>query len=509
MAKERISKMNYQNPVIRGFNPDPSICRVGDDYYLVTSTFEYFPGIPVYHSRDMVNWEHIANAVTRESQLPLERVSASGGIWAPTIRYNEGRFFITATFSETGNFIIYADDPRGEWSDPVWVEMDGIDPSMLFDNGRMYYCANDYGSRGDLHETEGISVAEVDPFTGKVKGEIRRVWDGMGGGWIEAPHIYRIGERYYILAAEGGTGVRHHEVAARSNSIFGPYEPCPFNPILTNRNDTSKQINCSGHADLIEGSDGEWWLVHLGTRPYVGGKTTLGRETFLTRAEWKDGWPVAAGKRAVIENEAPKGAVQKPQCGKEFDFKSGEWEPQWLFVRSRDDELISRGGGKMVLKPDARLTDEKGSISLAALRQPDLECVCEAELDFEPENDGDEAGMAAYLTPRNIYRICKRRDGGRNYIVVQKKADDFEQEIYREAAPDGRLILRINADREKYSFSYSVNGSGFIDTGQASAKFLTTDAADRCFTGTVIGVYAQSDTKTDAAAMISRFCMKC
>ncbi|MBR0469787.1 MAG: glycoside hydrolase family 43 protein, partial [Clostridia bacterium] len=297
--------MKYTNPVISGFNPDPSICKAGEDYYLVTSTFEYFPGIPIYHSIDLVNWEHIGNAVTRKSQLPFEKTKPSGGIWAPTIRYGNEKFYITATFSEGGNFIISAEDPCGEWSDAVWTEMDGIDPSMLFDDGKMYYCANDCGSRGKLHETEGISVAEMDPDSGKIIGEIKRVWNGTGGGWIEAPHIYHIGDWYYIIAAEGGTGVRHTEVEARSRSIWGPYESCPHNPILTNRNDTDKQAACCGHADLIQEADGKWWMVHLATRPYTSGKSPLGRETFLIPVAWQDGWFFAKGKKARIENDAP------------------------------------------------------------------------------------------------------------------------------------------------------------------------------------------------------------
>ena len=209
--------MKYTNPVISGFNPDPSICKVGGDYYLATSTFEYFPGLAIYHSTDLVNWEHISNAITRQSQLHYEKATASGGMWAPTIRHNNGRFYITATFMDYGNFIITTDDIYGEWSDPVQIEMDGIDPTILFDGDKMYYCTNDFGSRMKNYGTEGVSVAEMKPDTFEIIGDIKRVWEGAGGGWLEGPHIYHIGEWYYILAAEGGTGVRHMEVAARSS----------------------------------------------------------------------------------------------------------------------------------------------------------------------------------------------------------------------------------------------------------------------------------------------------
>ena len=495
--------MVYKNPVISGFNPDPSICKVGEDFYLVTSTFEYFPGIPIYHSIDLVNWEHIANAVTRRSQLPLETTSSSAGIWAPTIRYYNGCFYITATFGDSGNFIISATDPRGEWSDAVWTDMDGIDPSMLFDGGKMYYCANDCGSRGGLYANEGISVAEMDPMTGKVIGEIKRVWEGTGGGWIEAPHIYHIGEWYYILAAEGGTGVCHTEVAGRSGSIWQPNENCPYNPIITNRSDTTKQANCCGHADLIEGNDGAWWLVHLGTRPYIRGKTPLGRETFLSPVEWVDSWPLAKGKKAFIENEI--NAKQNKAKNKEYDFKSPDWEPEWVSVRGRDEEYISRRVGKLILRPSAyKLDDAEGVPSFTALRQPDFECVFEAELAFSPKENGDEAGVAAYLTPLNNYHICKRRENGRNYIIVKRRIDDIMQEDYRAKVEDGRLRFVIVSSAGKYELLYSVNGGEYIKAAEVTAKYLTTDVADRCFTGTVIGVYVESENKTDAEAFVYR-----
>lgn len=497
--------MKFYNPIIRGFNPDPSICKVGEDYYLVTSSFEYFPGIPVYHSRDLINWEHVSNAVTRPGQLPLNTARPSGGIWAPTIRYDGKYFYITATFSESRNFIIYTDDPRGSWSDPVWTEMDGIDPSMLFDGGKMYYCANDFGSRGK-ESPEGISVAEMDPLTGKVIGKISRVWEGTGGGWLEGPHIYHIGDWYYLIAAEGGTGVGHTAVAARSKSVWGPYEDCPYNPILTNRNDTSKRASCCGHADLIEDGSGEWWMVHLGARTYAGGKTTLGREVFLVPVEWKNGWPAAVNGMTKLEYESPAGVEQKRDTDRKYEFADYAWEPEWLFVRNRNEENIIRGNGRLILRPScAKLTDECGEPSFAAIRQPDFECAVETEIDFDPHEDGDEAGAAVYLTPRNIYRICKRRENGVNYVIVKKLADDFVQEIYRLEAPEGRLVFRINADRKKYEFLYSIDGGDFIEAGAASSKFLTTEAADRCFTGAVIGIYAEADKQTDSEAICYRY----
>ncbi len=499
-------RYKYFNPIIRGFNPDPSVCRVGSDYYIVTSTFEYFPAIPIYHSVDLVNWEHIANAVTRPTQLPMAEAYASGGVWAPTIRYSDGVFYITATFSGRGNFIISAADPRGEWSDAVWTDMDGIDPSMLFDGGKMYYCANDCGSRGDLYETEGISLAEMNPKTGKVIGEIRRIWEGTGGGWLEAPHIYHIGDWYYLLAAEGGTGENHTAVLARSRDIWGEYEPCPYNPILTNRNDTTKQISCAGHADLVESPSGDRYMVHLAARPYVSGKTTLGRETFLTPVKRINDWFIAENNRARIENKSC--AEQRISKGFACDFTVAEWEMPWLFVRGRDDDYIKRGNGTLTLRPNAKLTDKRGLPSMAAVRQPDFECAAETELEFTPHEDGDETGLCVYLSPDNIYSVAKKRENGADYITVTARADDFVTEIYSATAPEGRLRFKIISDTEKYGFYYALGGCEYITAGTVSAKFITTDVAEHCFTGAVIGVYAQAETNTTAAAKITRFAVE-
>lgn len=502
--------MTYHNPIIRGFNPDPSICRVEQDYYLVTSTFEYFPGIPIYHSTDLINWEHISNAVTRPTQLPLSEAEASGGIWAPTIRFHDGIFYITATFSGKGNFIIFSPDPRGEWSDAVWTDMDGIDPSILFDNGKMYYCANDCGSRSTLYQTEGISLAEMDPRTGKVVGEIKRIWEGTGEGWLEAPHIYHIGDWYYILAAEGGTGIKHITVSARSHNIWGPYEACPHNPILTNRNDITKQAACAGHGDLVETADGRWYMVHLATRSYVSGKTPLGRETFLTPVKWDNEWFTAKNKMARIENNEITGVAQQRVSDFNCSFDTGIWEPQWLFIRGRNEQSIRLENGQMCLYPSsAKLTDTSGIPSMAAIRQGDFVCETEIALDFVPCENGDEAGAAVYLTPRNLYRIAKKRENGTNYIIAEKRADDFIQEIYRSKADEGRIRFKIKADHKKYEFFYSVNDQEFIYAGAASAKFITTDIAERCFTGTVIGVYAQSEKATEAKAIVYNFSLKC
>jgi len=349
--------MKYINPILKGFNPDPSICKVNDDYYIVTSSFEYFPGIAIYHSKNLVNWEQIGNCIERLEQLPMEKAKASGGIWAPTIRYNDGIFYITATFDGIGNFIIYSKNPSTGWSNPIWVEMDGIDPSMYFENGKMYYCANDCGSRGRLYNTEGISLAEVSVKTGKVTGKIKRIWEGTGGGFLEAPHIYKINEWYYLLTSEGGTSFNHHITLARSKNIWGEYEAYKDNPILTNRNDTTKQIACSGHGDLIKDKNENWWMVHLGTRPANGLMSHIGRETFLMPVVLENGWlKVGEDKKSHIEVEAPILDKQEHISVWKADFKKDIPEAQWLFIRKPIKEnYILKNGELSLLEYDGNV----------------------------------------------------------------------------------------------------------------------------------------------------------
>lgn len=505
--------MQYQNPIIRGFNPDPSICKVENDYYLVTSTMEYFPCIPIYHSTDLLNWACIGHCITRAEQLPMEGVKTSGGVWAPAIRYHEGTFYVTATFNETfnrtKNFIVYADNPAGEWSDPVWTDMDGIDPSMFFENGKMYYCANDFGSRSK--QGEGISIAQMNPKTGKVIGEIKRIWEGTGGGFLEAPHIYHIGEWYYLLAAEGGSGMGHMTTAARCKSLFGEYEACPNNPILTNRHDTSKQVGYSGHSDLFKDNNGKWWIVHLGIRRTAGITSNIGRETFLTPIEWENGWPVVKNNRkASIVVDADIDVVQNNKTEWHADFNNAEWEKEWLFLRKPHFENYERGNGCLYLKPTTvKITDSNISPTFAAVRRFEIDCSAETEMEFKTYENGDEAGMIIYLAPDYSYRICKIREENSDYILVEKMAEDFTQTAFREPAENGTVKFRIEADTDKYSFYYSIGDEKMRLVAAAKAKFITCETAGKSFTGTTFGLYAQSEKETKATMEVHNFSVKC
>ena len=250
----RQSARTFSNPILSGFYPDPSICRVGDDYYLVNSSFEYFPGVPIFHSKDLVHWRQIGYCLTRKSQVPLDRIQSSGGIYAPTLRYYDGTFYmVTTNVYGGGNFYVTAKNPAGLWSEPVWFHDGGIDPSLFFDDdGKVYYTRHE--GMGDGYIAQQFLNLE----TGRLEGPLKNIWRGTGGVWPEGPHLYKIRGKYFLMIAEGGTSYDHMVTIARSDSPFGPFESNPNNPILTHRNRTDHPIQALGHADFVETPDG-WW----------------------------------------------------------------------------------------------------------------------------------------------------------------------------------------------------------------------------------------------------------
>ena len=298
MANVSLAQKTFRNPIITGMNPDPSICRVGDDFYLVTSTFEYFPGLPVYHSKDLVHWKLIGHALSRPENNPLMGCNAStGGQYAPTLRYHDGTFYVIGTNyggkGSQGVFYVTAKNPAGPWSDPVWVGNWYVDPSIEFIDGKIYFLSPD--NQGSF------LLGVMDPETGTFVEPLRKVASGLGGSSPEGPHFYKIGDYYYIMSAEGGTGYEHREVIQRSKSPWGPYEPSPVNPVLSNMNCPDHPFQAIGHADLVQLKDGSWWAVCLGIRPVNGKYQHLGRETFLAPVTWDaDGWP-KVGKDGVVQ----------------------------------------------------------------------------------------------------------------------------------------------------------------------------------------------------------------
>ena len=492
--------MTYCNPILRGFNPDPSICRVDEDYYLVTSTFEFFPGIPVYHSRDLVNWTQIGNCIHRPGQLPMDRETHNEGIWAPTIRWHNGRFYVASKAKAFGNFIVSAQDPAGPWSDPVHVDIGGIDPDLLFDGGHVYLCTNDRAGGAQA----AISMVEIDPDSGALLSPIRPIWHGMSAWqprYLEAPHVYRIGDWYYLLAAEGGTGYEHTITCARSRNVWGPYEDCP-RLLLNNVPVGDSGVACTGHGDLVQAADGSWWCVHLATRPDDAWYSHLGRESFLLPVTWQDEWPVIADGRGHLQAEASAGVVQQPLQPWSADLS--RIEPCWLFLRQpREDSYACSPDGLTLTPTGVRLADETGSPTMMLVRPLDIGCTIEAEIDFAPVREGDEAGVVMYISRFGYYSVGLKRTEGRNWIIVTRSGGGPVP--LPVPAPGTKCTFRIKAEKQCCRFSFA--GEDGVFQPLVTRPVFGRSEAGKCFTGTLFGVYAQCSGETPARARLLRFTM--
>ncbi len=484
--------IRYSNPVIPGFYPDPSICKAGSKYYVVTSSFEYFPGVPIFESEDLVHWRQIGHVLTRKSQLPLEGVGSSQGIFAPTIRYHAGRFYVVTTnVTAGGNFLVWSDDPAGEWSEPVWLAQEGIDPSLFFDeDGRVYLTTSDPGE-------QAIYQSEINVNTGELLCDPRRIWDGTGGAYPEAPHLYRAGDYYYLLIAEGGTEYGHMATIARGRSPFGPFEGNPDNPILTHRSLRSP-IQATGHADLVRDDDGSWWAVFLAIRP-VGypNRHHLGRETFLAPVSWPEGgWPtIGDGGRVSLSMEVSSlpAEIGEPPLRKERDdFDEGAPGFEWNFLRNpreKDWSLTERKGWLALRGSEATLNDA-ASPAFLGRRQQHFECEARALLEFEPAEDGEEAGLTAYMNERFHYEIALTRMEGRPFVIVRRRLGSLSRVEFARKWDGGKAVeLIIRADAERYEFAYASPGGETIVAGSGEAALLATEVAGG-FTGVFLGMYA-------------------
>lgn len=481
--------MRYQNPVIPGFHPDPSICRVGDDFYLVTSSFEYFPGVPVFHSRDLAHWKQIGHCLTRPEQLPLAGARSSGGIFAPTIRFHNGRFYmITTNITGGGHFFVHTDDPAGEWSDPVWLEGHGIDPSLFFDeDGKVYFTF-----------TNGSIVQhEVDLSSGAV-GAQRALWGGTGGQFPEAPHLYKIGEYYYLLIAEGGTEYGHMLTIARSRSPWGPFEPCPRNPILSHRS-LLNPIQATGHGDLVQDARGHWWVVFLGIRPNGHWPCHhLGRETFLAPATWDaEGWPVIGeAGRAALEMETddlPPAHPWPPEPARD-SFDSGALGLEWNFLRSPAafGWSLSERPGWLRLYGSAVSLDEAGSPAWIGRRQEHFDLRVETRMAFDPQAENEEAGLVVWMNERHHAELALTRRAGQLCVIVRRRIGSLAAEAACRPVAPGPLTLRVEAERNAYRFSAVPEVGPAVELGSAETRYLSTEVAGG-FTGVYLGMYASGN----------------
>lgn len=476
-------KIQYYNPIIKGFYPDPSICRVNQDYYLVTSSFEYLPGVPLFHSQNLIDWEQIGHCLTNDSQIDLINTPCSGGIFAPTIRYYHGTFYMITTNITKGNFIVATDDLDKGFGDPIWLDIKGIDPSLYFEGDKVYVQNANFNETGHF-----IQQCEIDIHTGEIlKGPIE-ISRGCGGRDVEAPHIYHINKFYYLVCAEGGTREGHMVTLQRSQNIYGPFEPCPYNPILSHRDYAQEKLQSVGHADLFEDHEGHWWLVALATRPYKH-HHTLGRETILLPVEWNDGWPIVKGGYAkeIVNCE---GIEQGIQASNSFydNFEETSLGYQYHTIRQFIKDNYKVGNHQCILYGNQTTLNTLATPVFIATRQTEYECVFETKLDTNLKID-DQAGLSIFMDYMHHMEIGIMNQEGQLFVYVKKTVADivaFQKIAYRFST----IILGIEANQQFYNFYY-VNNHEKVYIDKTYIKHLSSETSFSPFTGVFCGMFIE------------------
>ncbi|MEM7106118.1 MAG: glycoside hydrolase family 43 protein [Bacteroidota bacterium] len=521
-----VGQQTFSNPIIPGGYPDPSICRVGEDFYIVNSSFEYFPGLPIHHSKDLVNWELVAYGLHREDQCispnNLVDVQQRGGIHAPTIRYHDGRFYIITTnvyqpidpneSTQFINFIITSENIEGPWSEPHHIEdAPGIDPDLFFDDdGKVWYVGN-HGPADPNFPGEGeIWLQELDLDNFKLIGNRHFLWRGACQGvWAEGPHMYKKDGWYYLLIAEGGTSFNHAVMIAISDKVTGPYISNPRNPILTTRHlSYNNWVNSTGHADMVELPDGRWYMVALGIRGEEGYHSNMGRESHLIPVQWehepfewkeiKHEYPVAAPETGRVERYTPLPFPDKPQLRNDafFDnFDSETLHLEWNFRRVPLDKVYSLTERKdwLRLYQNPETITMRGRCSQMGFRQKETDFEYQTKMNFLPENENSEAGISLFLQDDNYINFTVVKKEGKP--VLQLKINERKKDAYilkSEALESytGDLIFKVVSQNNKYQYLYSVNGGmTFIKFEETASDLIICHG----YTGAYLGLYTSGN----------------
>ena len=515
----------FRNPILRGGYPDPSITRVGEDYYIVNSTFEYFPGLPVHHSTDLVNWELAGYGIQDpdfyRDAVNLVDVQSNGGIHAPSIRWHDGLFYIITTNvynpgdgqpTRMVNFIVTAEDVAGPWSEPHVIEgAPGIDPDIFFDDdGRVWYVGNHGPPDPEFAGQGEIWLQELDPQNWQLIGERHFLWRGAcDGTWAEGPHIYKRDGRYYLLIAEGGTSYNHAVMIAVSDDITGPYVSNDRNPILTSRNlSYSNWVHSTGHADMVELADGRWYMVALGKRNDEQGDSNMGRESHLVPVAWerepfpwkeiKYEWPVVAPDSGRVERFTPlpfEGALQHRNDAFTDDFDSGTLDLQWNFRRVPMPGIYSldERPGHLRLYAHPNAIAERGRAALMGVRQQESDFEYSARMAFSPQQDNVEAGVSLFQKDDNYLNFTVVGRGEENVLRLvlaegRQELSTVEERVLDDY--DGEIVFRVVSKDSRYVYEYS------LDRGASFDRFAETDAArliSRGYTGAYLGVYSSGN----------------
>lgn len=512
------SSMQYRNPVLTGFYPDPSVIRVGDDFYLVNSTFGYFPGLPVFHSRDLVDWTQLGNAIDRPDQIDYGHGELTGGLFAASISHHGDTFYITNTcfYCDKGNYLVTAKHPAGPWSKPVWLGFEGIDPSLFFDQDGTAWVVNNGMPEGKLRYEghRAIWIQQFDLASMKMIGPRKVLVDGgvnpaTQPQYVEGPHLFRHGGYYYLSTAEGGTGEQHAETIYRSRKVIGPYVPWDGNPILTQRDlapDRPHPVTSTGHAQLVELRDGSWWAVFLGTRPYRGNQYNLGRETFLLPVTWRDGWPVILphGKSVPLVEQRPdlpRAAQAVPMSGPFHwteRFRAPSLPMQWMTLHPVHKPWYATGSEGLHIQPSAvPLGDDRSAQpAYVAHRLQHHRATIDARFDVRGMQLGEQAGLAMLQNETHYYAAG----------IVRHESGDL-LELYRRASQRDPLAgvalshvdlpgkttavsIRFKVDGPRLDVFYAVNAGSWHVLQRGLDASLLSAATAGGFIGTTFGPYA-------------------
>ena len=518
-----------KNPIIPGFYPDPSICRVGDDFYLVCSSFELCPGIPLFHSRDLANWEQLRYVMTPENGFRVEKNTGNGGVMAPTIRYSDGTFYIiNCNYSDRGNFIVTAKDPKGPWSEPHWLtDVPGIDASIFFDHdGKCYICGTaDIWPDGKGGMRQGIWAAEYDIENFRMAGEPAALWGGAMAGVAspEAPHIYHIGDWYYLLIAEGGTEQYHSATIARSQHVLGPYEGYKGNPVLTVRHmGAFAPIQNAGHADLVDLPDGSWYAVFLASRLIGGISKNLGRETFIVPVKWEQDWPLFTPETGKVEWEYPFPESLTwspyPKAPVRDTFEGENPEPDWSFWGKPMEKFwtVTNPGLSMRCLPQA-LADpllpmtmdaepsDRNFVAFLAKRRRQPHCRFSCMMRFDPKGT-ESAGIAIVQAMNHQLHLELACENGQKMIRLLQYTADFElppyipgftsvtnRQITAEAVwSEEAVVLEMELDGNNYIFRYGTDPDHLSELGQADGAVINPEKVG-CMVGEMLGLYASGN----------------
>ncbi|WP_373521847.1 glycoside hydrolase family 43 protein [Aquiflexum sp.] len=509
----------FYNPILQGCYPDPSITRKGNDYYMVHSSFAMFPGVPIFHSNDLVNWTQIGHVLDRKSQLKVHDTGISAGIFAPDIIYNKNNdtfyMIVTQFAGGFGNIVVKTKDPKQGWSDPYKLDFGGIDPALFFDdNGKAYVVHNDAPDRGkELYNGHRvIKIWEYDVEADQViKGTDKIIVDGgvditQKPIWIEAPHIYKKNNKYYLMCAEGGTGGWHSEVIFVSDDPKGPYIPAPSNPILTQRyfnKDRKNKVDWAGHADLVLGPDDKYYGVFLGIRPNNKDRVNTGRETFILPVDWSGEFPVFENglipmepklkmPKSVTENKTGKaGFFPNGNFTYTEDFKSDKLDYRWIGLRGPREEFMSITKKGMEINPFEVNIKEVKPTSTLFYRQMHKEFSFTTTLDYKPASEKDLAGLTCVQSEKFNYVFGLTKKGNDFYILLERTEKGASKILASQKVDiNGPIKLQVKASHDDFEFGYALSGNDFTTLGgTVSGDILSTNVAGG-FTGNLIGLYA-------------------